>query len=89
MFNCDCPETVLEGKIEKCIPSKWLCDGEADCPNGSDEKDCICPPGQFQCSNCSTGGACDGIVKVNMYQCIAEELVGNKIWDCLNERDEM
>ncbi len=26
----------------KCIPLSWLCNGKVDCPQGSDEQNCIC-----------------------------------------------
>ena len=36
----------------KCIPNTWLCDGEADCADKSDEEDCTtypCGVREFQC----------------------------------------
>lgn len=35
---------------EKCIPDFYRCDGENDCDNGDDERDCApCPPNHFSC----------------------------------------
>ncbi|XP_041357681.1 very low-density lipoprotein receptor-like [Gigantopelta aegis] len=43
-------------KDHKCIPLRWHCDKEPDCPDASDEKpeDCskkVCPHGHFSCKN--------------------------------------
>lgn len=38
----DCPEDYLHCSVGgKCIPHQWVCDGHADCRNGTDEVNCM------------------------------------------------
>jgi len=52
-----CSTSQFECRPGICIPQSWTCDGEADCTNGTDEKDCkdeqisSCAPEEFRCGS--------------------------------------
>ncbi|XP_028407153.1 low-density lipoprotein receptor-related protein 4-like [Dendronephthya gigantea] len=52
--NGTCAVNEFTCKDGECILSKWECDGEPDCSDHSDEKDCdsypTCSSSQFQCN---------------------------------------
>ncbi|NWY63927.1 TMPS6 protease, partial [Erithacus rubecula] len=65
-----CPGEFLCSVNGLCVPA---CDGIKDCPNGLDERNCVCPA-KFQCREDST--------------CIEFSSVCNQQLDCVNGSDE-
>ena len=57
-----------------CVNASWVCDGEDDCFDRSDERNCTCTEEQFQCG--------DGT-------CISELYTCDYIYDCEDNSDEI
>jgi len=54
----NCQATCNSGEFKcangkKCIDSSWICDGDNDCGDNSDERGCgvVCNSGEFRCAN--------------------------------------
>ncbi|XP_010156347.1 PREDICTED: low-density lipoprotein receptor-related protein 1-like, partial [Eurypyga helias] len=51
-----CPSDRFKCKNNRCIPNRWLCDGDNDCGNNEDESNSTCSartcsPNQFSCAS--------------------------------------
>ena len=89
-FNCACRKQPFHVQTynTNCIEPNWVCDGEPDCEDESDEMNCICSQEEFQCSACTRGEGCTNQDIFPIFYCISREKVQNGLADCLNEKDE-
>uniref|UniRef100_A0A8C5F0B5 Heparan sulfate proteoglycan 2 n=1 Tax=Gopherus evgoodei TaxID=1825980 RepID=A0A8C5F0B5_9SAUR len=76
LHPCRRDEAVCSNK--QCIPRDYLCDGEQDCLDGSDELSCgtptPCEPNEFQCRN--------GHCALKLWRCDGDN-------DCVDGSDEV
>lgn len=71
----ECDVTEFRCGNQRCVPLDYVCDGDDDCRDGSDERDC-------------GAGACGGGHRCRSGQCLWEALVCNGVWDCPDGSDE-
>ncbi|KAB7505775.1 hypothetical protein Anas_07538 [Armadillidium nasatum] len=71
----ECHENMFKCKNNKCISSLWVCDGDMDCNEGSDELDenCQCSHGQFKFVN---------VTRCKSGRCISQSWVCDTEEDC-------
>ncbi|XP_076313100.1 LDL receptor protein 1 isoform X3 [Tachypleus tridentatus] len=78
--NCDypaCQETEFHCDNNRCIPRFYICDGDDDCGDTSDERDCDESCNSTYSFQCVTSG-----------QCLNINLRCNGIYDCVDGSDE-
>uniref|UniRef100_A0A2K5EXQ4 Low-density lipoprotein receptor n=1 Tax=Aotus nancymaae TaxID=37293 RepID=A0A2K5EXQ4_AOTNA len=75
--SCRSEDFSCGGRVSRCIPQFWRCDGQVDCENGSDEQGCLpktCSQDEFRCH--------DG-------KCISKQFLCDSEPDCLDSSDEV
>ena len=86
---CSEHESYCGSNVTLCIPNVWICDGENDCGDWSDENKPQCMHRNEDMATTTTSRPCkDGSYPCGSGECVPYEVVCNGHRDCLDGSDE-
>lgn len=82
--ECD-PEHSFKCKDDRCIPSSWRCDGDIDCQDEEDERNCpqVCGAEEHKCGDIRSVRS-----SIERFKCIPNKWVCDGEFDCEDKSDE-
>ncbi|ULU04994.1 hypothetical protein L3Y34_017620 [Caenorhabditis briggsae] len=80
-----CKADSFKCEDNRCIPMSWRCDGDIDCQNEEDEKNCpkTCGEKEHKCGNVTSARS-----SLQRFKCIPEAWLCDGEFDCEDKSDE-